>query len=99
MLTRIRRRAVAVADKDAPPADEGTWLWTLWGRWKGLAAKMGNYQGRLLLAAFYFTVITPWGILIRLLSDPLKMRSSIETSFWNLREGSAAELSEARRQF
>lgn len=75
-------------------------LWQkLWDTWKALAAEMGNYQGRLLLAFFYFIIITPWGILLRLLSDPLNTHPSPISSFWLKRSDSASELEDARKQF
>jgi hypothetical protein len=77
----------------------GNLLQRIWGRWKGFAAEMGNYQGRILLAFFYFVVVTPFGVLVRLLGDPLRTRRSAGTSFWVNRSTANTDLDEARRQF
>ena len=46
-----------------------TWDW-----WKVFATEMGNYQGRVLFAFFYFIVVTLFGIGVRLFSDPLMVK-------------------------
>jgi hypothetical protein len=67
--------------------------------WKSFAARMGNYQGRMLLAVFYFIVITPWGILVRLFSDPLQVRSPSADSHWKQRDIPRTDMEEAGQQF
>ncbi|NIS78875.1 MAG: hypothetical protein GTO14_01315 [Anaerolineales bacterium] len=75
-------------------------LWRkLWGAWKVLAVEMGNYQGRMLLAFFYFIVVTPWGILFRFLSDPLNTHPPPIPSFWLERVDHTSKLEDAGRQF
>jgi hypothetical protein len=93
------RRGKMPARTERVPAREGNPLTHLWEGWKGFAADMGNYQGRILLALFYFVVVTPFGLLVRLLSDPLRVKYSAGNSFWVSRSGVGTELDEARRQF
>lgn len=71
----------------------------LWNAWKGLAARMGNFQGRLLLSLFYFLVLAPWGVLVRIASDPLRIKRSAGGSFWIQRPGDSSGIDEARGQF
>ena len=71
----------------------------LWESWKALAAAIGNYQGRLLLAIFYFIIFTPWGLLTRLLGDPLEVKRSSAQSFWRERVKPIGDIEEAQRQF
>lgn len=78
---------------------DGNFLKQLWEGWKGFAAEMGNYQGRMLLAYFYFLMITPFGVLVRLFSDPLRTKFSTNSSFWENRPAISSGLDEARRQF
>ena len=69
------------------------------GRWKAIAAEMGNYQGRTLLAFFYFIIVTPFGIPLRVFGDPLRLRRVGSSSFWVERQLFSQELEKAREQF
>ena len=71
----------------------------IWHAWKRFSRRLGNYQGRLFLTLFYFLVITPFGALVRLFSDPLQIRSNTAPSFWVGRAEDSPHLDEARRQF
>ena len=98
VLAAIRR--VKMPARKVPALSySGNLLQCVWERWKGFAAEMGNYQGRMLLAFFYFVVVTPFGVLVRLLGDPLRTRRSAKTSFWFNRSATNTDLDEARRQF
>ena len=70
----------------------------LWEKWKNFSAKMGGFQGRLMLVWFYFIVITPIGVLVRLFSDPLSSKHP-ELSHWLDRSSVKADLENSRRQF
>jgi len=70
-----------------------------WDGWRKFARQLGNYQGRVILAFFYFVVLTPFGLLTRLLSDPLQIRSKTGASLWAERPADAPGLDGARRQF
>ncbi len=94
-----RNRMPSKAKKAAVSGQESNFLKCLWEGWKGFAAEMGNYQGRLLLAFFYFLVLTPFGVLVRLFSDPLRTKLSTNPSFWDNRTAISDKLDEARRQF
>jgi hypothetical protein len=71
----------------------------LWEGWKGFAREMGNYQSRILLTFFYFVAVAPFGLLVRLFGDPLRVKLSTGPSFWITRDPASTELDEARRQF
>lgn len=45
-----------------------------WERWKDLAARAATFQARVLLAVFYWVVITPFALLAQLFTDPLGLR-------------------------
>jgi hypothetical protein len=49
-------------------------LKALWSAWKRLAHKIGNFQARVLLTVLYATVVLPFGVIVRLFSDPLHMK-------------------------
>jgi len=71
----------------------------LWARWKVVARKIGDVQSRLLLCVFYYVILAPFGIGVRMLSDPLRLRRQ-RLSHWLPKEASGAvSLDHARRQF
>jgi hypothetical protein len=45
-----------------------------WEAWKRLAHKIGNFQARVLLTVAYAVLILPFGIAVRLFSDPLRIK-------------------------
>jgi hypothetical protein len=99
-LTAARRgKLPAIRDQGAVPAAEGPLLRRLWEGWKRFTAAFGGYQGRILLILFYFLVVTPFGVLVSLLSDPLGTRPVTALDFWNDRPVASGQLDEARRQF
>lgn len=71
----------------------------LWSGWKELAHYIGDFQSRLLLTIFYFTVAVPFGVLVRLVIDPLRIHCESATSNWTKRQTDNIDLPAARRQF
>ena len=67
--------------------------------WKVFATKLGNYQGRLMFAFFYFVVVTLFGIGVRLFSDPLKLRRDGRITCWSERSPVKHDLEASREQF
>ena len=99
-LTGLRRGRYLDRKQTAPAtAQDAGGLRRWWEGWKAFAAEMGNYQGRVLLAFFYFIVVTPFGIGVRLFSDPLKLKAGVGKSFSTEREAAGNSLEEARMQF
>jgi hypothetical protein len=45
-----------------------------WDAWTRLARKIGNFQARVLLTILYATAVLPFGVLVRLLADPLRIK-------------------------
>jgi hypothetical protein len=98
ILTFARKRAYP-DEKRASLNQSASGLRLLWERWKAFAADMGNYQSRMLLAFFYFIVVAPFGILLRLLSDPLRVKHPGNDSLWAEIIPANTNLDEARKQF
>lgn len=67
-------------------------------RWKSFVRQVGGFQSRLLLSAFYFIAIMPFGILVGNLGDPLGLKVPPGESFWKRREGDSQNLEGAHRQ-
>jgi hypothetical protein len=60
---------------------------------------IGNFQARLLLTTFYFTLALPFGLLARWGIDPLRLRHSRPaTSAWRERHTYDTDLSTSQRQ-
>lgn len=72
---------------------------TLWQRWRGLARKAGNFQARVFLTVFYFTLAAPFGFGIRWFSDPLRLRRAHGSPEWRPREPRESDAAEMRSQF
>lgn len=78
----------------------------LWSRfriyWKELGRHIGDFQARLLLTLFYFTIFVPYGLVVRLLSDPLRtrgFRGLPSATVWLRRTSEEASLERAQHQF
>ena len=70
------------------------------GKWLKIARVIGNFQGQVILTLFYFVLVLPFGLIISLFSDPLKMKSPLSgrSNFgkWKHEED---DLEKARRQY
>ena len=92
LLWTSTRRARLPLDAQPAQEKEGN-LWSrLWARWKGFARRMGNFQGRVLLALFYFVIITPFALVVRLFGDPLHVKRRQTASWWLNRPPAETEL-------
>lgn len=59
----------------------------LWETWKKIAHKIGTFQGKLLLTIFYFTILAPFGLFVKIFQDPLHLKKPVsEQSHWKLRK-------------
>jgi hypothetical protein len=74
-------------------------LKAIWARRKIVAHKIGNFQARLLLALFYFIVLAPFAVGVKLLSDPLRLRTGRGHGWLLLPPGDVDPVTLARRQF
>jgi len=70
----------------------------LWARWVRLSKKIGDFQARLLLGIVYVLFVLPMGYLLRLFSDPLRLKPG-SASNWVERAADQRRLEEAKRQF
>lgn len=76
-----------------------SWFSNLWESWKEIAEYIGDFQARLLLTIFYFTVAVPFGLLVCLFADPLQTRVLPEETAWLSRCTGDNELKETQQQF
>ncbi len=71
----------------------------IWSAWKAVAHVIGDFQARLLLSLFYFVVMAPFALSLKVFSDPLQLRRTTSAGWLArnpfLHDGAAA----ARRQY
>ena len=70
----------------------------LWFRWTRFAAVMGNVQSRIIMGFFYFIVVTPFGLIVRIFNDPLQMKKQPSGSNWTEKEAADTTIQSAQEQ-
>lgn len=74
-------------------------LHRLWRGWKRVGKKIGDFQARLLLTAFYFLLIAPFALVVRWASDPLALKPASPRGWRPRPVAPAPTIDAARRQF
>jgi hypothetical protein len=69
-----------------------------WAHWKKIAHAVGVVQTRVLMVIFYFIVVLPIGLVMRLSGDPLHLKAPMGGN-WIAHRHEAPSLDSARRQF
>ena len=72
----------------------------LWHRWTGFSKRMSSFQSRVMLSFFFFVLISPVALIIRVVGDPLqiKQKKAMDT-YWLAKTPSSTEIEDYRRQF
>ncbi len=70
-----------------------------WALWKRVARALGNFQARVWLTLFYFVLVPPFALIVRLFSDPLALAAPTGDTYWVTRPASDASETTGRRQF
>ena len=68
-----------------------------WKRWTIVGEMFGDFQAHLFATLFYFTILVPFAVVMRLTRDPLHLRGT--NSAWLKRAPVGNKLDDARRQF
>jgi hypothetical protein len=72
----------------------------IWEWWVPIAHKIGNFQARLILTVFYFTLFMPFAILVKLFTDPLRIKPKTKKGWIERKDERVDDLLErARKQF
>ena len=69
-----------------------------WHGWKAFGQFLGDWLARGVLTIFYFTILIPFGIGVRLFSDPLHLKKD-DQPFWRPRTTGDKNLQDVLRQF
>src|SRR3990172_6471462 len=70
-----------------------------WEWWKRVARKIGDFQPRIILTIFYFIVLGPFALAVRLGSDPLTIKTSTPRGWYPKTEGKGTPIEQATNQF
>jgi len=70
-----------------------------WQSWGSFSKRMGNFQSGMFLSLFFFIVISPFALLVRVFSDPLRIRYRSNESHWLPKINTESSLEQFRRQF
>jgi hypothetical protein len=70
-----------------------------WEGWKSFGRKLGDFQARLILTIFYFIIVAPFSLLVRLFSDPLSLKPDTARGWIVRSETKQTELQRANEQF
>jgi hypothetical protein len=68
-------------------------------KWKEIARKIGDFQARLLLSLFYFVILSPFALVLRLSADPLAIKPGSPRGWRKKTDPAGAALDQASRQF
>ena len=97
MAATPHARAGRIINPSSPSPGPGP-LARAWARWKRIAHAIGNFQARVILTVFYFVVVPPFALVLKVWKDPLALRPPAGPSFWTSRDD-AASRDAGRRQF
>ena len=74
-------------------------LQAIWQRWKKFGRKLGDVQARLLLSLLYFTIFTPFALVVRWLCDPLSIKPRAQRGWCAKTEPKGSAMARALNQF
>lgn len=74
-------------------------LGRLWQSWSGFAKRLGDFQNRIILSLFFFTLVVPIALAVRSFSDPLHIKQYRQTSNWFPKPEVETKPEQFRRQF
>ena len=69
----------------------------LWNGWKRVSHAIGNFQARVLLTVIYALIVLPFGLVVRLFADPMRIRRRPDA--WLEHSEGLSEVASARRQW
>ena len=68
----------------------------IWESWKVIAQIIGDFIGRIILSAFYFTIFMPFGLGVKYLTDPLAIKDGHQVE-WEERSTLDLTIDDVRR--
>jgi len=95
---RRRVRSSMPRKPEAPNIAKVSFFRRTWEAWNGFSRRMGGFQSRILLSFFFFLVVAPFAVAVKLFSDPLRFRCRSSASHWQEKEEVKANLEALRKQ-
>ena len=80
------------------PISQVSLLKRLWQGWIRFGHWIGNVMSWVWMPLFYFVVVTPFALFVRLSSDPLRIRKPEGDSFWVPKQLPKLDMKWARSQ-
>ena len=71
-------------------------LKVIWKAWTRIAHIIGNFQARVLLTILYVVLVLPFGVIVRLFADPLRIKKRPEN--WLAETAEAYDMQWAQKQ-
>lgn len=69
-----------------------------WRGWQAFGQFLGDWLARVVLTIFYFSILVPFGVGVRLFSDPLQIKTE-GVGLWRVRQTGDQKLEETMRQY
>lgn len=70
-----------------------------WQSWKAFSKKTGSFQSKIILSLFFFLIVTPFALAVKIFSDPLRLKPKEEKSHWLAKKEIHSDLEHFKRQF
>ena len=67
--------------------------------WRIIARNLSNFQAKIFLTLAYFSLMVPFGLGVRWLSDPLRVKTVGRIPTWRRRGRCGSDPAEMRRQY
>jgi hypothetical protein len=71
----------------------------LWRRWTAIAKAIGEFQSRLILTIFYFFIMGPVALCVRIFSDPLRLKIPSRVTWLPVDATAHRNIEDSRKQF
>ena len=66
--------------------------------WMPIAERIGHFMNRVILSVFYFIIVLPFGLGVRLLSDRLRLSKKLQSG-WTDFPNHANTIEDVRKQY
>jgi len=70
-----------------------------WQSWKNFSKRAGGFQSKIVLSYFYFLLVSPFALAVKIFSDPLRIKFKSEKSHWLVKKEIPSDLEHFRKQF
>ena len=93
---RVEQKSLKATEPEKTPTNPLKRLWQSWGN---LSKRIGGFQTRVFLSLFFFVFVSPFALIMKRVSDPLRIRYQDNDSHWLPKAETEVDLEQFRRQF